>query len=457
MKRLALSLCGVLAASFGCGPGGGATGLGVGLSNDSRDSRDSSEGRVVHVAVTPKGEVSRYYLRWATEGGQLVASPDALGAAGVELWQPRNEQLAFVELNGAVGGEDAVAALPGERARLGNVAVVAAPAGVSARAWLEGLDPDHKFYAEVIPDAAVEAAPTELDASSLFLPEPSRGKRSTSIDIDPVFLDTKLRQLSGAVPTTVGGQTVTISERRSDAKKALARAWLRQEYEALGFTVTEVPYARENEELAGGVNLVAEHPGTDPNRWLIVSAHYDSVGNAGADDDGAGTISALATARALAALPHAVGIRVLAFDQEELGLLGSVAYTRQLDEQGALGKVVGVLNLEMTGYDADGDGAFHAIDCNENTSATLTAAIKRVVAQDGIDLTHVAACTNRSDHAAFWRYNRPAIVVSQNFFGGDDNPCYHRACDTIDQVDLDYMTKVTTAVARAAADLAVAR
>lgn len=125
--------------------------------------------------------------------------------------------------------------------------------------------------------------------------------------------------------------------------------------------------------------------------------------------------------------------------------------------QGTLDKVVGVLDLEMTGYDSDGDGAFHAIDCNENTSATLTAAIRRVVAQDAMELEHVAACTNRSDHAAFWRYNRPAIVVSQNFFGGDDDPCYHRACDTIDQVDLPYMTKVTTAVARAAANLAIAR
>jgi hypothetical protein len=31
----------------------------------------------------------------------------------------------------------------------------------------------------------------------------------------------------------------------------------------------------------------------------------------------------------------------------------------------------------MTAYDADDDGAFHVIDCNENTSADLSARHRR--------------------------------------------------------------------------------
>jgi len=71
----------------------------------------------------------------------------------------------------------------------------------------------------------------------------------------------------------------------------------------------------------------------------------------------------------------------------------------------------------------------------------------------GLNLRKVPACTNRSDHASFWRYNKPAIVVSQNFFGGDSTPCYHRTCDRIDMIDFDYMTKITKALSHAVANV----
>ena len=50
---------------------------------------------------------------------------------------------------------------------------------------------------------------------------------------------------------------------------------------------------------------------------------------------------------------------------------------------------------------------------------------------------------------------KPAIVVSENFFGGDGNPCYHQSCDKVDKVNFDYMTRLTTALARAVAELVV--
>jgi hypothetical protein len=71
----------------------------------------------------------------------------------------------------------------------------------------------------------------------------------------------------------------------------------------------------------------------------------------------------------------------------------------------------------------------------------------QTISRDGIPLKKIDACTNRSDHAVFWEYDRPAIVVSQNFFGGDGNPCYHRTCDTVQKVNWTYMEKMTRAAA----------
>ena len=105
---------------------------------------------------------------------------------------------------------------------------------------------------------------------------------------------------------------------------------------------------------------------------LIVSSHLDSVGNAGADDNGSGTISALAMARALKDTPLKYNLRIVAFDEEELGLVGSEAYAQALAGSGEIDQVVGVINMEMTGYNARGDGSFHIIDCHENTSEQLS-------------------------------------------------------------------------------------
>ncbi|KYF83524.1 Zn-dependent exopeptidase M28, partial [Sorangium cellulosum] len=270
------------------------------------------------------------------------------------------------------------------------------------------------------------------------------------IAIDAGFLEARLGELSGATPVTVGGRTVVIRERGSESGRSLARAWLRQQYDALGFAVREHTY---RSGWSQGVNVIAERPGADPSRVLIISAHYDSVSNAGADDDGSGIVSSLAIARALKDAPLRVGLRFVAFDQEETGLLGSKAYAQQLERDGQLAQVVGVLDIEMTGYDSNDDGRYHAIHCNENTSADLAASVESAAARADLGLVRAEACTNRSDHAAFWRYGVPSVAVAQDFFGDDGNPCYHERCDRVDRLNWDYMRRLTQAVGVAAAGI----
>ncbi|MGE0174158.1 MAG: M28 family peptidase [Oligoflexales bacterium] len=248
--------------------------------------------------------------------------------------------------------------------------------------------------------------------------------------VSEVFLETKLREFSA-------------HERQSAAGRAAALDYLTNEYETMGFEVT-----RHNYEYEGflGTNLVAERRGANPDLTLIVSAHYDSVGTSGADDNGSGVVSALAVARALKDSSLAYNLRIVSFDQEEKGLIGSKAYAKFLSETSEAKKIIGVINLDMTGYDGDGDGAYHAIDCNQGQSLKLSANLEAVVATRGLNLTRVPACSDKSDHAAFWPYGIPAIAVAQNLFGGDANPCVHLTCDTLEKVNFAFMGDLTEAV-----------
>ena len=139
-------------------------------------------------------------------------------------------------------------------------------------------------------------------------------------------------------------------------------------------------------------------------------------------------------------------ILFIAFDLEEKGLLGSKAYVKKLASENKLKNIAAVINIEMLGYDSDNDGAVHIIHCNENSSKSLYDAYWQSTRASGLKLKDVSACTNRSDHAPFWQKNVPAIVISQNFFGGDGNPCYHKSCDTVDNVNWEYIENNTQAI-----------
>ncbi len=235
-------------------------------------------------------------------------------------------------------------------------------------------------------------------------------------------------------------------ERSTNQNLDTSRKFLTEEYKKIGFEVSYYPFGT-------GTNFVAEKKGIkQPEKILILSSHIDSVGNKGANDNGTGTIGALSIARELAKSNFNYTIRVLGFDREERGLLGSDAYVAAIANKK---DIVGNINIEMIGHHARKDGAFHLIDCerpyfigvSELKSAFLSQEVKTSIANLGLDLRVVKACTDRSDHASFWRHKIPAIVVSENFFGGDDDPCYHARCDVVDdRLNYPYMQMILEAL-----------
>ena len=112
-------------------------------------------------------------------------------------------------------------------------------------------------------------------------------------------------------------------------------------------------------------NLVADIPGTGLDKTLTcLCAHYDTVAtSSGASDNGAGSVIILKIAEYFAQNPPKRDLRIIFFSGEEMGLLGSWAYTKEFKEE--LMKRMGLLiNVDVSGDDL-GIDSFSTIGSNE--------------------------------------------------------------------------------------------
>lgn len=266
----------------------------------------------------------------------------------------------------------------------------------------------------------------------------SRFEASMALDVDEASLLKHVKVLSGVESFKNGDTNSTINERGGSANRKLTQTYMLSYYRSLGLEAKTVCYTQV---FYSGCNVEATRWGDDRSKVFLVTSHLDSVNNAGADDNGTGTAAVMEIARVLSNIPLSVSVRFVSFDQEELGLIGSEAYAKQFGN--ANPKIAGVVNMDMLGYDSNNDGAFHYMDCSRSDSAFLSAKMTEVVNELDLGLRRVASCTNRSDHGSFWKRNIPAIVISENFFGGDDNKCYHKSCDRVDLVNTSYFVKIS--------------
>lgn len=209
---------------------------------------------------------------------------------------------------------------------------------------------------------------------------------------------------------------------------------------------------------------------------LIIAAHYDTVmGSPGADDNASALAVMLEVARRIREVPLSRTVRFIAFCLEEEDLLGSLAYVSSLRD--ANHQIAGAIVLECVGYAKPEEGSqqvpsgvpvavptvgdFLAIVGNQ-ASAKLAAAVECAAKERVPDLKMVSLTvpgngellpdTRRSDHAAFWHYGYPAVMLTDtaNF----RNPHYHRATDTLDTLNPEFMEKVAGAVTAAVIGLA---
>lgn len=195
---------------------------------------------------------------------------------------------------------------------------------------------------------------------------------------------------------------------------------------------------------------------------ILIGAHYDAVpGTPGADDNATGVAVLLELAKALAAKPLRYPVRMVAFDMEEYGLLGSNQYADDLKQQQQPLRLM--LSLEMLGYCNTSPGSqrypakleyfypdrgnFIAlignlstipdlIHFNRNFRATGTPSEWLPVPNRGMMVRQ----TRLSDHSPFWDRGYRAIMVTDTAFMR--NPHYHQPSDTLETLDLEFLTGV---------------
>ncbi len=104
----------------------------------------------------------------------------------------------------------------------------------------------------------------------------------------------------------------------------------------------------QTESVSSSQNVIAELPG-QTDEWIVLSAHYDSTPlSRGAYDNMSGCIGLLGVMEALRGkAPLRYGLRFIFCGSEEVGLLGSKAYTAAHEQE--LEKVALNINLDMIG------------------------------------------------------------------------------------------------------------
>ncbi len=261
-------------------------------------------------------------------------------------------------------------------------------------------------------------------------------------EVSTTNLDEILNEFSGEVTTTVGGNTVTILNRVSSSGNDLAADYLQEKLNS--FSNIDVESDQYSGGSLGGRNILATQVGvTNPDDIYVICAHYDSVANYCADDNATGTAAVLEVARILSQYCIDNTIVYALWDEEENGLIGSGDWADRAQNDGK--NILGVINLDMIGYDKDGNNSI-AIHTNSN-SVPLKDDVVNILnthsAVIGLMPDVVNPGISASDHGSFWNNGYKAIALSEGASYADLTPHYHTANDRVSTLHLPYFHKIS--------------
>jgi Zn-dependent M28 family amino/carboxypeptidase len=232
------------------------------------------------------------------------------------------------------------------------------------------------------------------------------------------------------------------------------------------------------DEAASTSNVIAETPGGDPDKVLVVGAHLDSVFEGpGINDNGSGTSALLEIAEQMAALKvkPQQKVRFAFWGAEEAGLLGSEHYVASLNDA-QLGKIFANLNFDMLGspnyvrFVYDGDGSATGI-AGPPGSAEIEGIFQNYFASQNL-ASASSEFNGRSDYGPFILVGIPAgglfsgaegiktpeqAAVYGGTAGAPYDPCYHQACDTTNNLNPAALNELGDAATHAVYTLAVTK
>ncbi|MCP4105705.1 MAG: M20/M25/M40 family metallo-hydrolase [Desulfobacteraceae bacterium] len=229
-------------------------------------------------------------------------------------------------------------------------------------------------------------------------------------------------------------------------------------------------------------NLITETPGGNSDQVILVGAHMDSVSTApGTNDNGTGSVAILELAYQMAqqGFNPVNKVRFAWWAIEEQGTVGSGAYLGSLSEE-ELAKIGLYLNVDMIGshnyalFVHDGnvshtaENPATADDMAELVLRPESGAIEQVFLDyfDSADtIVFPGALSGRSDYDNFVYYGIPVggvdsggdgikteeqVEVYGGTAGEQYDECYHRLCDTMENLNMDAMTSISKSVAHTA-------
>jgi Zn-dependent M28 family amino/carboxypeptidase len=267
-----------------------------------------------------------------------------------------------------------------------------------------------------------------------------------------------------ALPEFEGRKTGTDGNRK-------AQAMLQQRFAALGLEPFGTGYAQPfsfsqfsikglftpgrsaRTEYASATNIIGYFRGTrDPLHCLVVSAHYDHLGirngklYPGADDNASGVAALLAIASYFKSHPPQHTVVIAAFDGEEEGMRGSVAFMNALPFP--RNQLAANLNLDMLSHN-DSNQIFVA---GTSQSPKLKPLVEQVARRSAVHIMlghdrsplvagSVEDWTDSSDQSPF---NDAGIAFL--YFGVEDHADYHAPSDTFEHINPEFFVKVAAMV-----------
>lgn len=202
-------------------------------------------------------------------------------------------------------------------------------------------------------------------------------------------------------------------------------------------------------------NVAAAIPGRDAtlrDEWIIIGAHLDHLGRwtfgaldpeardairNGADDNASGVATILELARLLRAHPTKRSVAIVAFNGEELGVLGSSYFAEHSPIP--LGKVQAMLNFDMVGRLKNDKLMIYGTA----TAKEMADVVNSANIEPRFNLVAIGDGTGPSDHASFYLKDLPVL----HFFT-DLHDDYHRATDDADKINAAGMARVTAMAER---------
>jgi Zn-dependent M28 family amino/carboxypeptidase len=183
----------------------------------------------------------------------------------------------------------------------------------------------------------------------------------------------------------------------------------------------------------------------NPNRYIVITAHYDHVGVRngevfnGADDNASGTAALFALASHFSKTRPANSLLFAALDAEESGMRGARAFLAKPPVDPA--SLVLNVNMDMLGRDPD-DKLF-VVGTHQQPflrpyidTIAASAPVKLLPGHDNPAEKGVEDWTRSSDHAAFCQAKIPCL-----YFGVEDFGNHHKSTDDYETMTHDFYVR----------------